>query len=179
VTRLHLSSPRRLIGAGSRRRRDRVRGQALVEFAFIFPLIAVLAFAFIDLGRAAFQQNTLADAAREASRVAAVNQVDPVSGPWQCLANKPVEDPAAPGWTFRGCAMKAGSVLGVAGSDVTVSYSAPPGTALKCSSELNIGCIASVTVVSRYFPITPVAGQLIGPITMSATSEIPIERLFP
>jgi hypothetical protein len=170
---------RRVAGIVAARQADRRRGQALVEFAFVFPLIAFLAFAFIDLGRAAFQQNTLADAARQASRVAAVNQVDPVSGPWQCLANKPVEDPAAPGWTFRGCAMSTGAVIGVTGSDVTVSYSAPPGVDLECTSTLHVGCIASVTVISRYFPITPVAGQLIGPITMSATSEIPIERLFP
>lgn len=150
-----------------------------MEFAFVFPMIALLAFAFIDLGRAAFQQNTLADAAREAARVAAVNQLDPTNGPWQCLANKPVEDPAAPGWTFRGCAMRTGAVIGVTGRDVSVSYAAPPDTSLECSATLHVGCIASVTVLSNYFPITPVAGQLIGAITMSATSEIPIERLFP
>jgi Flp pilus assembly protein TadG len=155
------------------------RGQSLVEFAFIFPIIALLAFGFIDIGRAAFQQNILADAAREAARVAAVNQVDPTSGPWQCIANKPVEDPAAPGWTFRGCAMSAGATAGVQSADVSVSYTAPPGTDLECSSELNVGCIASVTVVSHYTPITPVAGSVIGPITMSATSAFPIERLFP
>jgi Flp pilus assembly protein TadG len=158
--------------------KGRSRGQALVEFAFIFPVIALLAFAFIDLGRAVFQQNTLADAARQAARVAAVNQVDPIDGPWQCLANKPVEDPSAPGWTFRGCAMTTGAVIGVTQGDVSVAYSAPPGTDLDCV-DLHVGCIASVTVLSDYFPITPVAGQLIGPITMSATSEIPIERLFP
>lgn len=159
-------------------RRDE-RGQSLVEFAFMFPLIALLAFGFIDIGRAAFQQNTLADAAREAARVAAVNQVDPASGPWQCIANKPVEDPAAPGWTFRGCAMAAGKVIGVKGADVTVDYAAPPGTSLECEADVNVGCIAIVTVVSEYFPITPVAGTLIGKIKMRATSEMPVERLFP
>lgn len=159
--------------------RRAARGQSLVEFALVFPIIALLAFGFVDIGRAAFQQNILADAAREAARVAAVNQLDPVSGPWQCIANKPVEDPAAPGWTFRGCAMTAGGAIGVDGGDVSVVYSAPPGTDLDCSSKLNVGCIASVTVLSDYTPITPVAGSLIGPITMSATSAFPIERLFP
>ena len=155
------------------------RGQSLVEFAFVFPIIALIAFAFIDIGRAAFQANILADAAREAARVAAVNQLDPAAGPWQCNANKPVEDPTAPGWTFRGCAMSAGAAAGVKGADVTVDYVAPPGTSLECESVLNVGCLATVTVVSSFSPITPVAGSLIGPLTMSATSEIPIERLFP
>jgi hypothetical protein len=155
------------------------RGQALVEFAFIFPLIALIAFGFIDVGRAVFTSNTLTNAARQAARVAAVNQIDPVAGPWQCLANHPVEDPSNPGWTFRGCAVSAGATAGVQAADVTVTYAAPPGSTLECSSSLNVGCIVTVTVTADYVPITPVAGQIIGPIAMSATSSMPIERLFP
>jgi Flp pilus assembly protein TadG len=157
----------------------RARGQALVEFAFIFPLIALIAFGFIDVGRAVFTSNTLTNAARQAARVAAVNQVDPVGGPWQCLANHPVEDAASPGWTFRGCAVTAGATAGVQAGNVTVSYAAPPGSSLQCSSSVNVGCIVSVTVTANYVPITPVAGQIIGPISMSATSSMPVERIFP
>ena len=161
--------------------RKRSAGQALVEFAFVFPLIAMIAFAFIDLGKAVFDLNTLTNAAREAARVAAVNQVDPESGPYPCFANKPVEDPAAPTWTFRGCAMLHGAVVGVGSADVVVSYAPPPGTDLECDIDatLTVGCIATVTVTSHYVPITPVAGQFIGPITMTSTSSQPIERLFP
>jgi len=162
-----------------RRQRRRSGGQALVEFAFVFPIIAFLAFAFIDIGRAAFQWNTLGSAARQAARVAVVNQVDPASAPWNCLANKPVESAIAPNWTFRGCAVTAGGAIGVTAADVTVSYSAPPGVTLDCTSVRNVGCIVTITVTSRYTPITPVAGSLIGPLTMTATSEMPIERTFP
>lgn len=157
----------------------RGRGQALVEFAFVLPIIVLLAFGFIDVGRAVFEHNTLSNAAREASRVAAVNQVDPASAPWNCIANKPVENPASPNWTFRGCAMAAGAALGIRATDVVVSYAAPPGVTLDCVSRLNVGCIVTVTVTSDYVPITPVAGSIIGPITMSATSAMPIERTFP
>ena len=154
-------------------------GQALVEFAFIFPLIALIAFGFIDVGRAVFTSNTLTNAARQAARVASVNQVDPVAGPWQCLANHPIEDAANPGWTFRGCAVSAGATAGVQAGNVTVSYAAPPGSSLQCSSSVNVGCIVTVTVTANYVPITPVAGQVIGPISMSATSSMPVERIFP
>ena len=158
----------------------RSMGQALVEFAFIFPIITVLAFGFIDIGRAVFTQNTLGNAAREASRVAAVNQLDPVSGPWRCQASKPVQDPANPDWTFRGCAVSAGATAGLKSSNVSVSYAAPPGTNITCTGgTLTVGCIVTVTVVSNYVPITPVAGGLIGPITFTATSSMPVERLFP
>jgi Flp pilus assembly protein TadG len=161
------------------RRRERSKGQALVEFAFVFPLIALLAFAFVDVGLAVFSHNTLTNAAREAARVAAVNQLDPVSAPWNCQANRPVENALAPNWTFRGCAMAAGAAIDIAAADVTVSYAAPPGMTLECTTIRNVGCIVTVTVVNDYVPITPVAGSLIGPISMSATSSMPIERIFP
>ncbi|NJD27681.1 MAG: pilus assembly protein [Chloroflexi bacterium] len=154
-------------------------GQALVEFALIFPLIALLVFGFIDVGRAVFTHNTLTNAAREAARVAAVSQIDPASAPWNCIANKPVETPASPNWTFRGCAIAAGATIGVQGADVSISYAAPPSTTLECNSVRNVGCIASVTVVTTFVPITPIAGSIIGSIAMSATSQMPIERTFP
>ena len=164
---------------GAARRGHRSRGQALVEFAFVFPVIVLLAFGFIDVGRAVFSHNTLTNAARQGARVAAVNQVDPAAGPWACLANTPVQNAASPSWTFRGCAITAGAAVGVTDADVTVSYAAPPGVSIQCTSSLTVGCIASVTVTTDFVPITPVAGSIIGPISMSATSAMPIERLFP
>lgn len=169
-------------GAGMRGAASRGRGaggQALVEFAFVFPIIVLLAFGFIDVGRLVFGVNTLTNAAREAARVAAVNQVDPAGGPWNCLANKPVQSAASPTWTFRGCAIAAGAAVGVSDADVSITYYAPPGTTIQCTSSLTVGCIASVTVTADYVPLTPIAGSIIGPVLMSSTSEMPIERLFP
>jgi hypothetical protein len=154
-------------------------GQALVEFAFVFPIIAVLVFGFIDVGRAVLTANTLTNAARQGARVAVVNQVDPVSGPWGCEADHPVEDPSLPRWTSRGCAVTAGAVAGLQATDVSISYAAPAGSSINCSSEINVGCIVTVSVVAQFTPITPVAGQLIGPISMHASSSMPVERLFP
>ena len=154
-------------------------GQALVEFAVVFPLIALLAFGFIDVGRAVFTYNTLTNSAREASRVAAVNQLDPSAAPWNCRANRPVESVSSPNWTFRGCAMTAGAAIGVGAADVTISYASPPGTTLSCSPTRIVGCLVTVTVATTFVPITPLAGSVIGSLSMSATSEMPIERTFP
>jgi hypothetical protein len=145
----------------------------------VFPVIVVLAFGFIDIGRAVFAYNTLSNAARQASRVASVNQLDPASGPYECDESRPVEDPLNPHWTFRGCALAAGTTIGVTGGDISISYFAPPGTTVTCSPAVHVGCIASVTVVSRYEPITPIAGSLIGPMTMTSTSQMPVDRVFP
>ena len=159
--------------------RKRGRGQALVEFAFVFPVIALMTFAFIDIGRAVFAYNTLTDAARQATRVAIVNQLDPVDGPWNCQSDRPVQSEASPQWTWRGCALRSGGTIGVQAGDVSIAYSTPVGTNLTCAPHLNVGCIVTVTVTAKFTPITPVAGVLIGPIDMSSTSEMPLERLFP
>ena len=48
------------------------RGATVVEFAMIFPLLAILAFGAIDFGRAFFIRNSLLSAAREGARAGAV-----------------------------------------------------------------------------------------------------------
>jgi Flp pilus assembly protein TadG len=53
--------------------RDDTRGAAAVEFAIIFPLLAILAFGAIDFGRAFFLRNSLITAAREGARMGATN----------------------------------------------------------------------------------------------------------
>jgi TadE-like protein len=46
----------------------RQRAQSLVEFALVFPIFLLLTFGLLDLGRAVWHYNTLADAARQAAR---------------------------------------------------------------------------------------------------------------
>jgi Flp pilus assembly protein TadG len=53
-----------------RRSRGRQRSQALIEFALVSPVLLLLLFGVIDLGRAIFYFDTLNHAAREGARVA-------------------------------------------------------------------------------------------------------------
>jgi Flp pilus assembly protein TadG len=53
------------------RRRDH-RGQALVEFALVLPILLLLIFGLVDLGRAIYAQNALSEAAREGARYGSV-----------------------------------------------------------------------------------------------------------
>jgi Flp pilus assembly protein TadG len=55
-------------------RRPASRGQALVEFAVVFPIFAMLFFGLIDIGRYVFATNDLNEAAREAARYGSVEQ---------------------------------------------------------------------------------------------------------
>jgi Flp pilus assembly protein TadG len=152
-------------------------GQGLVEFALVLPIIMLLIFGAVDLGRAVYAYNTIANAARDGARVAAVNQI--ATSP-DCNEDRPVENPATPHWSIKRCAADAALTIGVRDADVAVTFSAPSGTSLPCtSSNLNVGCIASVTVSYTYTPITPVIGGLVGNIAINSTSQMPIERVFP
>lgn len=60
----------RLLHLGARR----ARGQTLVEFALVVPIFLLIVLGLFDVGRAVFNYNTVANAAREGARVAIVNQ---------------------------------------------------------------------------------------------------------
>lgn len=54
------------------RRIKRQRGQSMVEFALVIPILLILVIAFLDLGRAVYTQSVLANAAREGTRTAVI-----------------------------------------------------------------------------------------------------------
>ena len=47
---------------------SRQRAQALIEFAFVFPVFILMVLGFLDLGRAVWHYNTAALVARDAAR---------------------------------------------------------------------------------------------------------------
>ena len=158
-------------------RRDRREGgQSLVEFALVIPIIVLLIASFVEIGRAVFAYNTVANAARQGARVAIVNQLPDVT---DCDESRPIEDPYEPHWSIIGCAILAGKTLGLTPANVTVSYVTPPSTTLSCSPTLHVGCIATVTVTYQYDISTPFVSRFIGPIFMTQVSEMPVERVFP
>ena len=63
-----------------RRRQDQDRGAALVEFALLLPLLALLLFGTITGGLTLSRQNSVKNAAREGTRFGAINPLgDPVN----------------------------------------------------------------------------------------------------
>lgn len=61
------------------------------------------------------------------------------------------------------------AALGLAAASVDVNFS---------QSCAIIGCTATVTVQHQWSAITPIIGGLIGPITLSSTTDMPIERVY-
>ncbi len=165
----------------------------MVEFALIFPVVVLILVAAFDVGRGVYAYTSIVNAARTGARIAAVNQLYPDATDTQCAENMPVEDTTSggtPTWSARACAANAATSLGLSPSSVSVSYAAPSGTALTCpagpapaapsaNTPFHVGCIVRVTVSYSWAPITPLIGNLVGPITMTSTSQMPVERVFP
>jgi Flp pilus assembly protein TadG len=165
--------------------RRRSRGQGLVEFALVFPVLVLLLFGVLDMGRAVYAYSTIGNAARQGARVAAVNQIFNSN---ECVQDMPVETVGSTHTSITACAIRAAQSLNVQAGDVHVAYSAPVGTSLSCpaaadttpsSGQLDLGCIASVTVDYTFTPLTPVISQMFASIPMASTSQMPIERLLP
>jgi hypothetical protein len=58
---------------GKLRHRQHSRGQGLAEFALVLPVFLAMLIGMVDLGRAIWANNSVANAAREAARFAAVH----------------------------------------------------------------------------------------------------------
>lgn len=73
--------------------RSRERGQAMIEFAFIMPLLVLLLMGVFDLGRAVYALNVVSSAAREGARYGIFKPLDVVGIQNQAIANTPALDP--------------------------------------------------------------------------------------
>jgi Flp pilus assembly protein TadG len=164
-------------------RADEARGQALVEFALILPILILLLVGIFDFGRAIYAFNTVNNAAREAVRIAIVDQNCNVVG-------QEAEGRASSlnvDWTLP-AGTPAAQCLSAA-SDVHIEYleadysgagtytdSCDPGQVSPNGPRL--GCIAQVTVEYNYSAATPIIGNLIGNLTLTGVSQQPIERTY-
>ncbi|CAN5199047.1 hypothetical protein BH23CHL9_BH23CHL9_04050 [soil metagenome] len=130
-------------------RRPARAGQSLVEFALVLPVLLIVVVGLFDFGRAIYASNAIGNAARVATRVAIVDQDE--ARIKQTAVNE------APG-------------AGLQQSGVVVTYS--------CTDRIEV-CFATVAVTTGYAPATPLIEALVGPITLTASSEMPIEHLSP
>jgi Flp pilus assembly protein TadG len=130
------------------------RGQTMVEFAMILPVFVLLLVGIFDVGRAIYAHHTLNNAAREAGRLAIVDQYE-----------DHVLDEA----------LAAATGVDVVRADVSVTYELPGGGACTTvGTDQIVRCVAVVTVPYTYEAATPIIGGLIGPITIEGESRFPV-----
>jgi Flp pilus assembly protein TadG len=121
-----------------------------VEFALVIPLLLLVLVGIVDFGRAIFAYNGLSNAARSAVREAIVNQTPSAI---QDVVTK--------------------ETIGlITTSDVTYTDGSDPCTPVK------LGCIARVEVQHDFQPATPILNAIVGPIILSSTAKMPVERVY-
>ena len=132
-----------------------------MEFALILPIFILLLVGIFDMGRAVYDYNVISNAARQAMRVAIVDQNT------TAITNEAVQHS-----------------IGIAtASNVTVQFidTATATTYSTCAAAptgCKLGWQAVVTVTYDYTAATPVVGNLVGTIGMASTSKQAIESVY-
>ena len=146
-------------------RRQRSRGQALVEFALVFPIFVLLFFGLIDLGRYVFVANSANQAAREAARANAVMgwaTTCPADATREACVRRVVgtflqgaaAPPAGTNWTYQ-CRTTTGGVRA--------------GGLTACRNGDTMDIAFRVTTFQLF---TPVVAQLVPNVTITGSSRV-------
>lgn len=141
-------------------RRDRTRGQALVELALITPLMIVLLAAAIDLGRLFYSGITVTNAAREGALEGSYNPTSFQAGqPCNATTNRVM---------CRAVNEASGSFVKVAVADVSMTCTPA------CMTGL--GNKVHVQVVGHFSLLTPLLSVFMGgeDVTLTATASAQI-----
>ncbi len=143
----------------TREQRTDQRGQSLVELAIAMPIIVLLILGLFDFGRVVIFYSELSNASRAGARVAIVNQSDDST----CLSGDV---------TFKCAAADVSAGMGITAGDI-------PDLVISGSDcALPSNCTATVTVGYSFAPITPVVSSFFGPVALSSSTTMPIERNY-
>ena len=140
------------------------RGQALTEFALLLPFLLVFLFGIIDVGRMVYAYNSVSNAAREAGRTAIVNQTEATIQ----REGAPTSDSTWP--PDRGACWLPTRRRSDDGSARDMCRSAVSGCDGRMPDADVVGCTAIVAVKWEWRAITPIIGDILGPLTLESTT---------
>jgi Flp pilus assembly protein TadG len=169
-------------------RQRQAAGQGLVEFALILPILLLVVFGLIDVGRLVFANSVVSQAAREGARVAAVQASWLASTDASCQSgtNLNLYAHVCPA---NDAALKA-NVLAAARGEL-IGFGAPSGVYLECdtaasapttatwtgtgclSNPHTTGSVVSVRVVLPFNSIIPFVGSIF-PASLSGSATMVI-----
>jgi len=159
------------IGKG-RKPRTRSSAQAMVEFAIVLPLLLVVVFGVIEVGRLVYIKSAVINASREAVRFGSA---------WGSMGT---------GYQFRDCAgiravaKKVAIMVPLQDSDITITYDGSSGIPLTGASicdaasgqdldvKVNSGDRIIVTVSTNYSPIVSLVPLSSFPISSTSRRTI-------
>jgi hypothetical protein len=156
-----------------RRRRDRSRGQALVEFALVLPIFLLLLFGLIDVGRYVYVTNSFNQAAREAARVGAV-----LHWQFECPASVPVGSQNRFSCTLAVAQDRlVGQSIDMSASSVScVNAALVTQSAAQCGAgDILTVNLTSGTGANRFRFLTPIISQLIAPPSITGVAKVEVQ----
>lgn len=154
----------------SMNRRQNAKAQALVEFALVLPVFLLILFVIFDFGRAIYAYNAISNAAREGGRTAIINQypdaVRAKAAQQATAVGLPTADP--------GSCPAGGGPTG-ATSGICFVLRTGPTLSSACTTPPTLGCTAVVSVKTTFTAITPIIGNIVGPLPITAETKQIIE----
>jgi len=161
------------------RRADRSRGQSLVEFALILPIFFVVVFGLIDGARLVFAYNTVAQAARDAARTAAVEAPFVGKTGAACTAPTCPADTTAYRIDVKNAADRASVIIGkidpahlaLGCSGAALATNTTNDCATSAYTYASGGSVVTVKITVPISPLTPFWGSFY-PAALSASSTM-------
>ena len=127
-------------------------GQALVEFALVLLPMLLLIFGLLDVGRLVYINNAVSEGAREGSR-------------WGSVASRSTNSSDIKTQILS-------VMTAVPEPKVDVTCERNGSTPFSCRT----GDVLLITVSSKVAMITPIIGQIVGPVTVAATSRVVVHQ---
>jgi len=137
---------------------DRQRGQGIVEFLLVLPLLLIVAVGVLDLGRIFFGLITVSNASREGARYLSFNPKD-------------ISNPSGPFYDTKQAAVDeaVGSIISLTPANVTAMCS-PTTTDLNGDQTCATSSMGTVTV---NYQINLIAGWVLpSPITLTRSTRM-------
>lgn len=147
-----------------KRRREYNRGQGIVEFAIVFPLLLLLLFGIFEFSRIMFVYSSVVSASREAARYGAAI-FDTGGGIPQyedCMG-------------IMEAAKRTGRYAGISDADITIQYSNDSGIySSSCPPyhEVSSADVISISINTSVTPVTPIGNFPAIPISSSSSRTI-------
>ena len=151
------------------RRLRRQEGASLLEAALALPVVLALLFGIVDGARYIAAQNTVNSASHEGARYGSAVGVGP-SGNYRFVECDAI----------RTAALSVTGFSDIEASDITVEYDYGPGTAVFATCPIGASPAATtvregdrviVTVERSFTPISPLIGNIFGPLEITSESH--------
>jgi len=156
----------------SRLARRHRRGQSLVEFALVFPIFMLVVFGIIDVGRYVYVVNAFSQAAREGARYGSVEQ-------WQygCPGTVVTQNRlTCTQQVVKDRMAAAPAIYTVTATCTTDGIKSASAASCRAHDLLKVVVQTPSSPANQTFTLfTPIVGNLIGPIVISAQAQVVVQ----